>query len=76
MMYNKFKRVYFHSLNSSLQALGLISNMHRYLVASSLDSLGLNNGSIYGTQGQNHIAVLMNFGEKQLHYKTTPQGLH
>ena len=37
--------------------------MKRYIVAGPLVSLGLNNSTIYVTQGPKHIMDLMNFGK-------------
>ena len=37
--------------------------MKRDIVAGPLSSLGINNNSIYATQGIKHIAALMNLGK-------------
>ena len=49
------------ALCSALQAWWIPSNMQRDIVSGPLSSLGLNNRTIFGTQGLKHIMAIMNF---------------
>ena len=42
-------------LCAALKASDLPSNRQRYIISKPLSQLGLNNGTIYGTQGKRHI---------------------
>ena len=46
----------------ALKVSGITYNMHRYIVATPLAYLWINNRTIYETQGLKHIMVLTKFG--------------
>ena len=65
MTSNRYQFIESQALCSSLKASGIHSNTQMYIVAVPNSQLGLNNGSLYGTQGRMHITAMMNVGKSK-----------
>ena len=62
MLQSQYHSVESLDLCSALQSSGLPRNLQRYIGDDPISLLGLSNGTLYGTQGKNHIQDLMDHG--------------